>query len=59
VSKGYKAEPDPEAWLIVDGKLYVLQLKERVADFKKNPAAFIAKAEANWPALRHAAVRQP
>src|SRR5262249_48945514 len=27
VSKGYKVEPDPEAWVIANGKLYVLSLK--------------------------------
>jgi len=57
VSKGYKVEPDPEAWVIANGKLYVLMLKERVPDFKSDPAAFINKADANWPGLRDAPVR--
>jgi hypothetical protein len=57
VSKGYKVEPDPEAWVIANGKLYVLMLKERVPDFKKDTAAFVDKANANWPALRDAPVR--
>lgn len=51
VSKGYKADPDPEAWLIADGKLYVFQLKERVPEFRKRIAEITAKADANWPAL--------
>ena len=50
--KGYKEEPDPEAWAIVNGKLYVVALKERIAQFKKDPRSFIDKADANWPRLR-------
>jgi hypothetical protein len=57
VSKGYKTEPDPEAWVIAKGKLYVLQLKERVPDFKRDTAAFVDKANANWPGLTDAPVR--
>jgi hypothetical protein len=57
VSKGYKTEPDPEAWVIANGKLYVLQLKERVPDFKRDTAAFVDKANANWPGLTDAPVR--
>ena len=59
VSKGYKVEPDPEAWVIANGKLYVLMLKERVPDFKRDTAAFVDKADANWPALRTAPVKSP
>ena len=57
VSKGYKIEPDPEAWVIANGRLYVLMLKERVPDFKRDTAAFVDKADTNWPALRDAPVR--
>jgi len=53
VSKGEKHEPDPEAWAIVNGKLYVVALKERIEQFKRDPDSFIAKANANWPRLRH------
>ena len=56
VSKGYKVEPDPEAWVIANGKLYVLMLKERVPDFQRDAAAFVDKAEANWPHLRNAPI---
>src|SRR5436190_20669597 len=34
ISKGYKTEPDPEAWAILNGKLFVFQFKERVPAFK-------------------------
>jgi YHS domain-containing protein len=52
LSKGYKEEPDPEAWAIVNDKLYVVALKERIAEFKKHPEHFIGKADANWQKLR-------
>jgi len=54
LSKGVKHEPDPEAWAIVNGKLYVVELKERIAQFKQDPDSFINKANDNWPALRNA-----
>jgi len=53
VSKGYKIESDPEAWVIANGKLYVLMLKERVPDFQNDAAAFVDKADANWPQVRN------
>ena len=56
LSKGVKHEADPEAWAIVNGKLYVVELKERIAEFKQHPDSFIDKANANWPRLRNAPV---
>src|SRR5687768_1689935 len=44
VSKGYKAEPDPEAWLIANGRLYVFQFKERVEMFRQKIAEIEAQA---------------
>jgi YHS domain-containing protein len=58
LSKGVKHEPDPEAWAIINGKLYVVELKERIAEFKKHPDSFIDKANANWPRLRTAPVEK-
>jgi hypothetical protein len=52
VSKGYKAEPDPEAWLIANGKLFVFQRKDRVPEFKKRIAELAARANANWPTVK-------
>jgi len=59
VSKGSKVEPDPEAWVIVNGKLFVLRLKERIPDFKRDAAALIDKADANWRVLRHQPGQRP
>lgn len=55
VSKGLKIEPDPEAWAIVGGKLYVVALKEKIEEFKRDPGAFVGKADTNWPVVRESA----
>jgi len=52
VSKGYKVEPDPEAWLIANGKLFVFEFQERVPMFRKIIEEVSAKANDNWPGLR-------
>ena len=39
---------DPEAWRIVDGKLYLSYDQTTAA----HTAAFLRKAEANWPAVK-------
>jgi hypothetical protein len=52
VSKGYRTEPDPEAWIIANGKLFVFEFKERVPDFRKDIDGVAARANANWPTLR-------
>ena len=52
VSKGYKTEPDPEAWLIANGRLFVFQFKDRVPMFQKIIEEVAAKANKNWPSLR-------
>lgn len=52
VSKGYKSEPDPEAWLIANGKLYVFQFKDRVPEFRKRIEELAAKADANWATVK-------
>ena len=52
VSAGMKLEADPEAWAISDGRLYVFQNKQGKAVFSADPAGIIAKADANWPALK-------
>lgn len=56
VSKGYKIEPDPEAWAILNGRLFVFQFKERVPMFKQD-TGFIENANANWPGLKAAPIR--
>ena len=51
VSKGYTASTDPEAWSIVDKKLY-LNYSLSVRDiWTRDIPGNIAKGDANWPAV--------
>ncbi len=52
VSGNYKAPTSPEAWSIVDGKLYLNYNKQVQANWKKDVLNRIATAEKNWPALK-------
>ncbi|RWC29882.1 MAG: hypothetical protein EOS70_23650 [Mesorhizobium sp.] len=46
------ANIDPEAWRIVDGKFFLFSGKEGLEeDFDADPAAILAKADAEWPAV--------
>jgi hypothetical protein len=45
------ARPDPEAWIIVDGKLYLNGSKSGLVDWKQNTAANIAAAQKRWDAM--------
>ncbi len=50
-SRGYLVKIEPEAWSIVDGRLY-LNYDLGVRDtWAKDPKGYIAKAQANWPRL--------
>lgn len=51
VSRGYAVGIDPEAWRIVDGKLYLNYNREVQAEWVKDIPGFIAKADANWPKI--------
>lgn len=51
VSQGAKAPSDPQAWSIVNGKLY-LNLNQTIqARWEKNAESHIAQADENWPAI--------
>ena len=51
VANGYTAKADPEAWKIVDGRLY-LNYNQKVREtWLEDPAGYIAKADANWPGV--------
>lgn len=49
VSRGYTAQGDPEAWKIVDGKLYLNYNREVQSTWQKDIPGNVAKADANWP----------
>jgi hypothetical protein len=54
VSRGAKAEPDPEAWAIADGKLFVFMSKRGVPLFQQQTASILSKANETWRTLRKA-----
>ena len=49
---GFTVDNDPEAWAIIDGKLYLSYSKEFMEKFEAHPNDLLAKAEANWPAVK-------
>lgn len=48
---GITVNIDPEAWRIIDGKLYLGYDKGFAADLEAHPENWLPKAEANWPAV--------
>lgn len=48
VSEGHKATTEPDAWTIVDGKLYFNYNKDVQQLWKKDIPGRIKKAEENW-----------
>lgn len=52
VSQGYTAKVDPEAWDIVDGKLYLNYSKSVQKKWRKKRDEYIILADKNWPELR-------
>lgn len=51
-AKGAKAPTVPEAWTLVDGRLYLNYSTQVMRAWRSDPAGFIAAADAAWPALR-------
>lgn len=49
VSQGYTAGIDPQAWKIVNGKLYLNYNSKVQAKWEKDEATLIAKGNENWP----------
>ena len=43
---------DPEAFTIVDGKLYLNHTKYWTIEWRKNEAANISRADKNWLAVK-------
>lgn len=52
---GRKFDGDPQAWAIVDDKLYLNLNKDVQARWKGNIPGFLKGAENNWPLIRHLA----
>jgi hypothetical protein len=51
VSRGYTADIDPNAWRIVDGRLYLNYSKRVQALWEEDVNGNIAKGRANWPGV--------
>ncbi|MGZ2259800.1 YHS domain-containing (seleno)protein [Roseobacter sp. A03A-229] len=51
VSEGYTASTTPEAWKIVDGKLYLNYSRRIQRRWERDIPGRIASADANWPAV--------
>ena len=51
VANGYTAKGDPNAWSVVDGKLYLNYSKGVRRQWSKDIPGNIAKGNANWPGV--------
>ena len=51
VSRGYTADVDPDAWCVVDGKLYLNYSRRVQRMWEQDVAGNIAKGRANWPGV--------
>lgn len=58
-AQGYKVSTDPEAFAIVDGRLYLNYSKPVQTTWNQDRAGYIRKADANWTRLEHAAYEKP
>jgi hypothetical protein len=48
----HKDTVDPEAWAIVDGKLYLTHMRQAMEDWRQNPAQYIKQANENWATVK-------
>ena len=51
VAGGYAVKIDPQAWSVVDGRLYLNYSRSVQASWKQDVPGFIRKADANWPSV--------
>ena len=49
---GYKAPIEPDAWTVVDGKLYLNYSQSVRRQWSSDIPGYLRKADANWPQLR-------
>ena len=48
----HKDTVDPEAWAIVDGKLYLTHRHQAMDDWRQNPTEYIKQADENWAVVK-------
>ena len=51
MSRGFRAQIDPEAFAIIDGKLYLAYAKSGIQEFEENADRDIPRADTNWEKL--------
>jgi hypothetical protein len=51
VAQGYLVKIDPEAWAIVNGRLYLNYDRSVAQTWRKDVPGYLAKADANWSGL--------
>jgi YHS domain-containing protein len=51
VAKGYTAKTDPQAWRVVDDKLYLNYSKSVQSTWEKDIPGYIRSGNKNWPAV--------
>ena len=49
--RGYTAKIDPEAWSVVDGRLFLNYSKAIQAKWEADRAALVERADRNWPGI--------
>jgi YHS domain-containing protein len=52
MASGYKAPIEPDAWTVVDGKLYLNYNQSVRSRWSSDIPGFVRKADANWPTVR-------
>ena len=52
VASGYKAKIEPDAWTVVDGKLYLNYSQSVRRTWSSDVPGYIRKGDANWPVVR-------
>jgi enamine deaminase RidA (YjgF/YER057c/UK114 family)/YHS domain-containing protein len=48
----HKDTVDPEAWAIVDGKLYLTHMRQAMENWRQNPAQYIKQANETWATVK-------
>ena len=51
-SQGHKASIDPQAWTIVNGKLYLNYSQDVKGTWNKDQQGYIQKADKNWATIK-------
>lgn len=51
VANGYTATTDPEAWSVVNGRLFLNYSQGVKKRWERNISGYIKSADANWPAV--------